>query len=87
MMSLRCSEGHQDVLKLAKVMANMLITLKIFEVIDLAVTGMKDRFDQPGYETYFILESLLLKAANQSDYNCYSYFFQNYADSPIEVSL
>jgi len=40
-----------------------------FEAIDLAVTGIKDRFDQPGYATYSSLESLLLKAANQSDYS------------------
>jgi len=34
-----------------------------FEAIDLAITGIKDKFDQPEYATYSNLESLL-KAAN-----------------------
>ena len=43
--------------------------VQYFEAIDLVLTGIKDRFDQPGYATYSNLESLLLKAANQSDYS------------------
>ena len=37
-----------------------------FEALDLAVTSIQDRFDQPGYATYKNLESLLLKVANQT---------------------
>ena len=40
-----------------------------FEAIDLAVSSIQDRFDQPGYAIYRNLESLLLKAANKEDYS------------------
>lgn len=40
-----------------------------FEALDLAICGIKDRFDQPGYETYKNLEQLLLKAANKKEYS------------------
>ncbi len=39
-----------------------------FEAIDLAVSSIQDRFDQPGYAVYRNLEALLLKAANKEDY-------------------
>ena len=41
-----------------------------FEAIDLAVSSIQDRFDQPGYAIYQNLEALLLKAANKKDYMC-----------------
>ena len=40
-----------------------------FEAIDLAISSIQDRFDQPGYAIYKYLESLLLKVANQADYS------------------
>lgn len=43
--------------------------VKYYEALDLAISGIKDRFDQPGYTTYQNLEELLLKAANNQDYS------------------
>jgi len=42
---------------------------KYFEALDLAISSIQDRFDQPGYAMYKNLECLLLKAANQADYS------------------
>ena len=39
-----------------------------FEALDLVISGIKARFDQPGYKTYIKLEELLVKAANKEDY-------------------
>ena len=39
-----------------------------FEVLDLIVLGIQDRFNQPGYAIYQNLEDLLLNAANGKDY-------------------
>ena len=39
-----------------------------FEAIDLAVTSIELRFNQPGYLTYQNFEELLTKAANKEDY-------------------
>ena len=36
-----------------------------FEALDLVISGIKARFDQPGYKTYVKLESFLVKAANK----------------------
>ena len=36
-----------------------------FEALDYAVSGIKERFDQPGYEIYKNLEGLLVKAEFQ----------------------
>ena len=35
--------------------------------MDLLINGIKDRFHQPGYQTYSKLEALLLKSANKQD--------------------
>ena len=40
-----------------------------FEAIDLAIAGIKDRFNQPGYCMYRNLEELLVHAANRKDYS------------------
>ena len=40
-----------------------------FEAIDLVTSGIKNRFDQPGYAIYQNLEALLLKEANKEDYS------------------
>ncbi len=39
-----------------------------FEAIDLAISSIQDRFDQPGYAIYRNLEALLLKAAKKENY-------------------
>ena len=38
------------------------------EALDLITNSIENRFDQPGYQTYSKLESLLIKAANRQDY-------------------
>ena len=38
-----------------------------FEAIDLIVNCIQDRFDQPGYRIYHLLETLLLKACKQEE--------------------
>lgn len=50
-----------------------------FEVIDLAVACIRDRFDQPGYAVYKNMQELLLKAAN-SEFKDYSIEFQFVVD-------
>ena len=40
-----------------------------FEALDLVITGITDRFDQPGYVIYKNLEGLLVKAANNLPYD------------------
>ena len=39
-----------------------------YEVLDLMVTSIKKRFDQPGFGTYKNLQNLLIKAANQENF-------------------
>ena len=45
--------------------------IQYFEALDLAVTSIQDRFDQPGYATYRfkILSPFFFKVANQTDYS------------------
>ncbi len=38
-----------------------------FDVIDLSVNCTKDRFDQPDYRIYCLLETLLLKACRKEE--------------------
>ena len=40
-----------------------------FEALDLVVTGITDRFDQPGYNLYKKLEGLLIKSANNAAFD------------------
>ena len=40
-----------------------------FEALDLVLQGIRERFDQPGYQIYCKLECLLLKAAQNVDHN------------------
>ena len=37
------------------------------EAIDLAITRIKDRFDQPGFHMYRNFETVLVNAANKSN--------------------
>ena len=39
-----------------------------YEVLDLVVASIKKRFDQPGFGTYKNLQNLLIKAANQENF-------------------
>ena len=39
-----------------------------FEALDLTINCIENRFDQRGYQIYSRLESLLVKAANELDY-------------------
>ena len=39
-----------------------------FEALDLAISGIEDRFNQPGYQTYANVLALLLKAAGVQPY-------------------
>ena len=40
-----------------------------YEALDLIVSCIKARFDQPGYKLYSNLEALLVKAAKKEKYN------------------
>lgn len=59
-----------------------------FEALDLVISGIKKRFDQPGYAMYKNLEWLLVTAANQQ---CFEAYFQQvtsfYKDDfkPVEL--
>ena len=59
-----------------------------FEALDLAISGIRKRFDQPGYAVYKSLEGLLVTAANQQ---CFQAYFQQvtsfYKDDfkPVEL--
>ena len=44
------------------------IDSNIIEVLDVIVTSIKDRFEQPGYLAYKNLEELLLIAVKKEDY-------------------
>ena len=61
--------------------------IQYFEALDLAVTSIQDRFDQPGCATYKNLESLLLKVANQTDYSTELQEVSFYGDDINEVDL
>ena len=40
-----------------------------FEALDYAISSIKYRFDQPGFQVYKNLEELLVRAANKQDYS------------------
>lgn len=53
-----------------------------YEALDLIVTAIKDRFEQPGYLAYRNLEELLLKAVKKEDYEeCFSFVSTTYKDA------
>ena len=65
--------------------------VQYFEAIDLAITGITNRFDQPGYTIYSNLESILVKAANQDDYSTeleqIVSFYENLDKSLLQTQL
>ena len=59
-----------------------------FEAMDLAISSIQGRFNQPGYATCKNLESLLLKVANQGDYSAeLQEMISFYGDDVSEVEL
>ena len=44
-----------------------LYRITYYEALDLIISSIKSRFDQPGYKTYSKLEDLLVKAANKEE--------------------
>lgn len=66
--------------------------MQYFETLDLAIAGIKNRFDQPGYAMYSNLETLLLKTANQEDYSTelekvLSFYGDDFNKSLLETQL
>jgi len=60
-----------------------------FEALDLIITGIADRFDQPGYVLYKNLEGLLVKAANNAPFDhCFNEVVSFYRDdfNPTELT-
>ena len=62
--------------------------VQYFEALDLLIACIKDRFNQPGYQVYCKLETLLLNAANgvALDEDCFSEIMDLYA-SDFDTSL
>ena len=63
-----------------------------FEVLDLAITCVKARFDQPGYCKYQVIESLLLKAVRGEDFtaeleSASSFYVDDFSASTLQVQL
>ena len=63
-----------------------------FEVLDLAITCVKERFDQRGYCTYQVTESLLLKAVRSEDFTAElkfasSFYVDDFLVSTLQVQL
>ena len=56
-----------------------------YEALDLITNGIKQRFDQPGYEKYSNLEELLVKAANKQDYKKELAFVANFYNSDFKI--
>ena len=58
----------------------LLYCIQYFEAIDLAITGIANRFDQPGYiaTVYSNLESLLVKAANSAELDQVVTFYEDF---------
>ena len=60
-------------------------------MLDLAITCVKARFDQPGYCTYQVTESLLLNAVHVEDFTAKLESASSYGDdflvSTLQVQL
>ena len=52
-----------------------------YEALDLIISCITDRFDQPGYQIYHKVQDLILKAAKQQDYqNDLNFIINHYGD-------
>ena len=63
-----------------------------FEALDTSITGIIDRFDQPGYAVYKNLEGLLLHAINRDPYdelfkNVISFYKDDFRPSYLSAQL
>ena len=58
-----------------------------YVVIDAALACIRQRFDQPGYQTYRRLENLLTSAANGTDYQHDLNFIAEFYDDDIDKVL
>ncbi len=58
-----------------------------YEALDLFITCVSDRFDQPGYKTYSNVQNLLLKAAKSEDYSEELQFVQSFCGSDFNSVL
>ena len=66
--------------------------IQYYEVLDLAVSGISDRFDQPGYIMHSKLESLVIKAVNQEDYSnelqsVIAFYEEDFSKPDLETQL
>ena len=58
-----------------------------YEVLDLVISCITDRFDQPGYCIYNKVQNLILKAAKQQDYQIKLDFIIDYYGNDFDVAL
>ena len=58
-----------------------------YEALDLIISCITDRFDQPGYRIYHKVQDLILKAAKQQDYQDELDFIINYYGDDFDASL
>ena len=58
-----------------------------FEALDLIISCIRDRFNQPGYRTYRNLQELLLLAVNNKDYHNEFQFVVNFYGSDFDTNL
>ena len=58
-----------------------------YEALDLIISCITDRFDQPGYRIYNKLQDLILKAAKQQDYQTQLDFVIDYYGDDFDAVL
>ena len=60
-----------------------------FEILDLAISFIQTRFDQPGFRTYQMTESLLMKAVHGERYSedLASFYGDDFSPSTLQVQL
>ena len=58
-----------------------------FKALDLAITSIRNRFEQPGYQVYRHLQDLLLNVAQHKEYQSDLQFITKFYDSDLSPSL
>ncbi len=58
-----------------------------YGALDCVVSSINDRFEQPGYQMYCRLESLLLKAANKEEYEDDLEFVRSFYGNDLDQTL
>ena len=58
-----------------------------YEALDLIISCITDRFDQPGYRIYNKVQDLILKAAKQQDYQTELDFIIDYYGDDFDAAL